>query len=106
MENKEEKIYIGDIYLAATFLAYGIPLTNIDRSIPRKQKFTFCKSSKLTLFTLHGNVPLTIQDANLSDIETNFASDTLLFPPKYVDAVKKIKSLLHSNDPCDLHLDS
>ena len=104
MENKEE-IYIGDLYLAAAFLAYDVPLISIDRSIPRKQKFTFCKTSKLVVFILHGKIPITIQDATLSDIETNFASDTLLFPPKYVDAVRKIKSLIHSNDPNDIHLD-
>ena len=104
MENKEEK-YIGDMYLAAAFLAYNIPLISIDRSVPRKQKFTFCKNSKLTIFTLHGNVPITIQDASLDDIETNFASDTLLFPPKFVDAVRKIKSLIHSDDPTDIHME-
>lgn len=102
---KEEKV-IGDMYLAAAFLAYKVPLTSVDRSIPRKQKFVFSKNCPLLIITLHSNnVPLVVRDASLDDLETNFASDTLMLPPTYPDAVRKIKSLLHSDDPNDLHME-
>lgn len=101
---KEEK-FIGDMYLAAAFLSYKIPLTSVDRSVPRRQKFIFTKDFSLTIYTLHSGVVLAIQDATLDDIETNFASDTLMFPPSYPDAVRKIKSAIHSDDPKNIHLE-
>ena len=100
----EEK-FIGDMYLAAAFLAYKIPLTSVDRSIPRRQKFTFTKDCPLTIYTVHSGVVLAVHNATLDDLETNFASDTLLFPPSYVDAIRKIKSSIHSDDPKNIHLE-
>lgn len=93
---KEEKC-IGDMYLAAAFLAYGIPLVNIDRSIPRRQKFTFIRTEPLTIFTLHSKVVLAVHNSTLDDVETNFASETLMFPPDYPDAIKRIKTTIHSD---------
>lgn len=101
---KEEK-YIGDMYLAAAFLAYGIPLTNVDRSLPRRQKFVFTKDCPLTIHTVHSGIVLAVHDATLDDIETNFVSDTLMFPPSYPDAIRKIKSAIHSDDPKNIHLE-
>lgn len=80
--DKEEKI-IGDMYLAAAFLSYGIPLSDVDRSIPRRQKFTFTKDCPLTIYTVHSGVVLAVQNATLDELETNFVSETLLFPPNY-----------------------
>ena len=102
---KEEK-YIGDMYLAAAFLAYKIPLTSVDRSIPRRQKFIFTKDCPLTIYTMHSDVILTIKNASLDDIETNFVSDKLMFPPSYPNAVRKIKSAIHSDDFSNIHLES
>lgn len=101
---KEEK-YIGDMYLAAAFLSYNIPLTHVDRSIPRRQKFTFTKDCPLTIYTIHSNVVLAVQNATLDDLETNFVSETLLFPPSYPNSVKRIKASIHSDDPNNIHLD-
>lgn len=102
--DKEEKC-IGDLYLAAAFLAYKIPLTHVDRSLPRKQKFIFTKSCPLTIYTVHSNVVLAVQNATLEDVELNYASDTLMFPPSYPDAIRKIKSSIHSDNLSDLHME-
>lgn len=102
--DKEEKI-IGDMYLAAAFLAYNIPLSNVDRSIPRRQKFIFSKDCPLIIYTIRSGMILTIKDATLGDLENNFVSNTLLFPPSYPDAIKRIKSSIHSDDPKNLHLE-
>jgi hypothetical protein len=101
---KEEKI-IGDMYLAAAFLSYNIPLVSINRSVPRRQKFTFIRTEPLTIFTLHSGVVLAIRDATLDDVETNFASETLLFPPNYPDAVKRIKATIHSDSSFNSHIE-
>ena len=101
---KEEK-YIGDMYLAAAFLAYNIPLTSVDRTIPRRQKFTFTKDCPLTIYAIHSGVVLAVQNATLDDIETNFVSETLLFPSNYPDAIKRIKASIHSDNPRNIHLE-
>lgn len=101
---KEEK-YIGDMYLAAAFLAYNIPLTSVDRTVPRRQKFIFTKDFSLNIYTLHSNTVLVIRDATLDDIETNYVSETLLFPPSYPNAIKRIKASIHSDDINNLHLE-
>jgi hypothetical protein len=93
---KEEKC-IGDMYLAAAFLSYNICLSSIDRAVPRRQKFTFVRTEPLKIYTLHSGVVLAVQNATLDDIETNFASETLLFPPSYPDAIRRIKSTIHSD---------
>lgn len=95
--DKEEKT-IGDMYLAAAFLSYGIQLDSIDRTIPRRQKFIFAKDCPLTIYTVHSGVVLAVHNATLNDLETNFASETLLFPPNYPDAIKRIKATIHSEN--------
>lgn len=101
---KEEKV-IGDMYLAAAFLSYNISLSSINRTVPRRQKFTFIRTEPLTIFTLHSGVVLAVRNATLDDIETNFASETLLFPPSYPDAVRRIKSTIHSDSSFSPHLE-
>ena len=101
---KEEK-FIGDMYLAAAFLSYDIPLTSIDRTVPRRQKFTFTKTCDLTIYTLHSGTVLTVRNATLDDIENNYVSETLLFPPSYPNSVRRIKSSIHSDDPNNIHLE-
>lgn len=101
---KEEK-FIGDMYLAAAFLSYGISLTSINRTVPRRQKFTFTKDCPLTIYTIHSGIVLAVQNATLDDIETNFVSETLLFPPNYPDAIKRIKASIHSDDPYNIHME-
>lgn len=94
----KEEIIIGDMYLAAAFLSYGISLSDVDRSIPRRQKFTFSKDCPLVIYTVHSGVVLAVQNATLKDLETNFVSETLLFPPNYPDAIKRIKASIHSEN--------
>ena len=103
MEN-EEKI-VGDMYMAAAFLAYNIPLKSVDRSIQRKQKFIFAKDCPLTIYTLHSGVVLTEHNASLDDLENSFVSDKLMLPPSYVNAVRKIKSAIHADDVRDIHME-
>jgi hypothetical protein len=95
--DKEEK-FIGDMYLAAAFLAYDIPLTSVDRTLPRRQKFVFTRDCPLVIYTIHSGQVLTIPDATLDDLETNYVSETLMFPPSYPNAVRRIKSAIHSDE--------
>jgi len=92
----EERV-IGDMYLAAAFLSYDIPLVRIERIQPRRQKFIFagCPSR---IFVVDEGVVIAIEHPTLEEIETRFVAQTLMFPPLYPDAIRRIKSSIHSGD--------
>ena len=87
---------IGDMYFAATLLAYGAELLEIDRSDPRHQKFKFGGEIE-QIFVLEKNskVILRIEKPSFDDIKTKFIGRTLMLPPEYVDSVRRIKGAIH-----------
>jgi len=88
---------IGDMYLAAAFLSYEIPLVKIEKSEPRRQKFIFCGSCR-RIFIQEDGVVMMMENPTLEDIETKFIAKTLMFPPSYPDSIRRIKSSIHSGD--------
>jgi len=92
----EEKV-IGDMYLAAAFLAYELPLVRIEKSEPRRQKFIFSGGCR-RIFVQESGVVMMHENPTLEDIETKFIAKTLMFPPSYPDAIRRIKSSIHSGD--------
>lgn len=92
-EMKEKSI--GDIYLAAAFLSYDIPLVKIDRSDFHRQKFFFCGIPR-RIFIIEDGIVMIMENPTLDDIEDKFIAKTLMFPPSFPDAVRRIKSSLHS----------
>lgn len=85
---------ISDMYLAAALLAYGAELEGIDRSDPKRQKFRFSGEIK-QVFTLSDNVVLRIESPSFDDVRTRFVGRTLVYPPSYVDAIRRIKAAIH-----------
>ena len=79
-----EKV-IGDMYLAAAFLAYDIPLVRIDRTETRRQRFIFSGGPRRVYIQEDGVVML-LENPTLEDIETKFISKVLMFPPAYPDS--------------------
>lgn len=86
---------IGDIYLAAAFLSYDIPLIRIDRSDYHRQKFFFCGAPK-RIYIVEDGMVMMLENPTLADIEDKFIAKTLMFPPSFPDAVRRIKSSLHA----------
>jgi hypothetical protein len=88
---------IGDMYLAAAFLSYDIPLLRIERDQPRRQKFIFAGVPP-RVFVQEEGVVMMVEHPTLEEIETKFIAKTLMFPPSYPDAIRRIKSSIHSGD--------
>jgi hypothetical protein len=86
---------IGDMYLAAAFLAYDVELVDIDRENPRRQRFIFsgCPAS---IVTTDGATVSTVVNPTMSDVERGFVSKTLWFPPSYPDCVRRVKAAIHA----------
>ena len=85
---------ISDMYLAATLLAYGATLDNIDRTNPNRQVFTF-SGEIAEIWVLSGHSILRIETPTFEIIETKFLGNLLVFPPAFIDCVRKIKSAIH-----------
>jgi hypothetical protein len=93
MENNNE---ISDMYLAAAFLAYGVELISIDRS--NKQRQRFCFSNEIDhIWILDGELVVKRNNPSVEEVKTKYTARTLLFPPSYPDAVRRIKSDIHSS---------
>lgn len=88
---------IGDMYLAAAFLSYDIPLIRIERKDARRQKFIFSGSPR-RVFIEEGGVVMLLENPTLEEIETKFIAKTLMFPPSYPDSIRRIKASIHSGD--------
>jgi len=90
----EEKL-ISDMYLAAAILAYDGDLVGIDRSDIRRQQFKFTGCVNV-IYVLDQNTVAKLINPSLEEIETKFIAQTLMFPPNYPDALRRIKSAIHT----------
>lgn len=88
---------IGDMYLAAALLAYESELKAIDKSNKKRQMFGFNDSIPY-VYILEAGIPLRVSQPTIDDVETYFIAKKLMFPPSYPDAIRRIKSSIHSDD--------
>jgi hypothetical protein len=89
-------ITINELYLAATLLAYGATLEDIDHTDPRRKRFTFSMEGEVKeIWVLSGNSILRVENPDFEMINTKFAAGTLVFPPNFVDSIRKIKSVIY-----------
>ena len=86
---------ISDMYLAAALLSYGVELVEIDRSDTHRQKFCFVNELD-SIWVENGGIVTKVNNPSIEDVETKFTAKTLLFPPSYPDAIRRIKSAIHS----------
>lgn len=84
-----------DMNLAAALLAYGAELDHINRDNPSRQEFTFINPPN-EIYIKSGIAVLRIEDPTFEDVETKFIARTLFLPPNYPDALRRIKSAIHS----------
>jgi len=92
----EEFKPVSDMYLAAALLAYGAELDHVDKSDKRRQKFVFTgQIDKVLIYTDNGFY-LIIEEPTFAEVKAKYESKRLYFPPSYPDAVRSIKSSIHS----------
>lgn len=94
MENNKKQI--GDMYLAAAYLAYGCNLVQVNRDNPRRLKFVF-DTVPVRIYVLQGGVVRSEEMPTLDDVEIRFVGRTLCFPPGYDESIKRIKTIIHSD---------
>lgn len=88
---------VGDMYLAAAFLSYGVSLIRIEKKEPRRQKFIFSGCPN-RVFVKEGGMVKTLEAVSLDELETLFIGETLMLPPSYPDSVRRMKASIHSGE--------
>ena len=86
---------ISDMYLAATFLAYGAELSKIDRTNPARQRFHFSGEIEQIFVFSGGNQILRIESPTFDQVKTKFIGRVLVYPPDFVDSIRRIKAAIH-----------
>ena len=85
-----------DIYLAAAFLSLGAKLVNVDKDDPRHMIFEFDNANFNSEILALANTP-SVSYGSLNNVENEWANGTLLvLATKYADALRKLKSIVHS----------
>jgi hypothetical protein len=87
-------IEVSDMYLAATLLAYGAKLENIDRDNPRRQLFKFSGEIE-EIWVQAGHSILRIENPDLVTIERKYIGGVMVYPPRFIDCLRKVKAALH-----------
>jgi hypothetical protein len=93
-ENKKE-IPVSDMYLAAALVAYGGEYVRVDKEEEKRYKFIFTDSIS-QIWIVEQNNLAKILNPTLEDVSAKFHSGRLVFPPNYPNALRNIKSALHT----------
>ena len=88
---------IGDMYIAATYMAYGAELFEIDRTNPRKQIFCFCGKIE-EIYIMLSKTPVRIVEPTFDDVETKYIAQTIMYPPEFPNAIRRIKTAIYSGE--------
>jgi hypothetical protein len=89
--------YISDMYMAATLLAYGADLQEVDRANPSRQRFKFGGAiAQIFILEPDSKVLLRVENPSFDQIMTYYTGQKLVFPPSFVDSLRRMKALIHS----------
>ena len=92
----EEEKSIVDMYLAAALLAYGSDIVRVDRADKKRQRFVFREKEVQKILVNDGSGYSEVNSPTIGEIEMYFLSRKLAYPPSYPDAIRSIKSVIHS----------
>ena len=87
---------VNDMYFAAVLVAYGAAYAGVDREDKRNQKFLFEPNIdvKKIFIEKHGIVD-EIDNPTFEMIQSAYDTVMLLYPTNYVEALRRIKGIIH-----------
>jgi len=96
MENNE----VTDMYFVAALIAYGADYIGVDRADKRNQKFMFKEPIRVNkIFVLDSEDVMgasAVYEPSYYEIKHAFDTVTLLYPPNYVEALRRVKGIIHT----------
>lgn len=83
-------------------MAYKFHYDGVNKKDQGHQKFRFTNTLDGTIYIINpdpkGPKVLEIPEASIKDVEQFFHSGSLMYPPEYPDALKRVKYIIHSGD--------
>lgn len=88
---------VTDMYFVATLIAYGADYIGVDRTDKRSQKFTFGEPINVEkIFIKKKDAVVSLVQPSFDDIRNAFDTVSLLYPPNYVEALRRVKGIIHT----------
>lgn len=84
-----------DMYFAAVLMAYGANLVRVDKRDKKRQVFSF-DGRISAIYVLDNEVCTRVVSPSFDDIENYWTAKKLLLPSSYPNAVKDMKSVIHT----------
>lgn len=87
---------VNDMYFAAVLVAYDAAYAGVDRADKRNQKFLFENNIdvKKIYIEKHGILD-EIDNPTFEMIQSAYDTVTLLYPTNYVEALRRVKGIIH-----------
>lgn len=90
-------IEVTDMYLVAVLIACGADYVGVDRIDKKNQRFAFSEPLGVkNIYTLRQGEVKTIENPAFKDIKLAYDTVVLLYPPNYVDALRRVKGIIHT----------
>lgn len=88
---------VTDMYFVATLIAYGADYLGVDRADKRNQRFTFGDPLGVEkIFVRKKDDVSVVSQPSFDDIKNAFDTVSLLYPPNYVEALRRVKGIIHT----------
>ena len=92
-----KNVEVTDMYLCASLFAYGAEYQGVDREDKRNQKFLFAEPLGIDkIYTLRHDFVMTVENPSFDDFKRAFDTSILLYPPQYVEALRRVKGIIHT----------
>lgn len=85
-----------DMYLAALLISYGSRIVKVDKTDPKKQFFHFDKLPMRVFVVSDEGTPTATVFSDLLDLQSQFLSRRIFFPPTFIDCLRSVKSHIYS----------
>jgi len=88
---------VTDMYFVASLIAYGANYVGVDRADKRNQKFIFKDPLEVSrIYTLKSGEIVELDDPEFDDIKHAFDTVSLMCPPNYIEALRRVKGIIHT----------
>ena len=87
---------VNDMYFAAVLFAYGGDYAGVDRADKRNQLFLFESNININkIYIEKRGVVDEIDNPTFEMIQSAYDTVTLLYPTNYVEALRRVKGIIH-----------
>ena len=88
---------VTDMYFVAALIAYGADYAGVDRADKRNQIFAFKEPTRIPqIYIKDQEEVITISEPSFDEVKHAFDTLKLLYPPNYVEALRKVKGIIHT----------